>query len=154
MWLKVSQHSLLLHCIKCLLLYALVIIYSDILILWYWNTILQVDSTQYYLIQGKQNVFLIKFQNRWKLLSLYIFILMKTDLITSFCINYECKISLWWDPWEKNQEKYVYWICDWIKTSSGGWIPGGHLSTCIKMLSYQYRDPHVKDKTVIRPSYL
>ena len=24
----------------------------------------------------------------------------------------------------------------------------------IKMLSYQYRDPHVKDKTVSRPSYL
>ena len=24
----------------------------------------------------------------------------------------------------------------------------------IKMSSYQYRDPHVKDKTVLRPSYL
>ena len=24
----------------------------------------------------------------------------------------------------------------------------------IKMLSYQYRDPRVKDKTVLRPSYL
>ena len=24
----------------------------------------------------------------------------------------------------------------------------------IKMSSYQYRDPHVKDKTVSRPSYL
>ena len=31
-------------------------------------------------------------------------------------------------------------------------LPGGSLST--KMLSYQYRDPHVKDKTVSRPSYL
>ena len=30
--------------------------------------------------------------------------------------------------------------------------PGGCLS--IKMASYQYRDPHVKDKTVLRPSYL
>ena len=30
--------------------------------------------------------------------------------------------------------------------------PGGRLN--IKMLSYQYRDPHVKDKTVSRPSYL
>ena len=30
--------------------------------------------------------------------------------------------------------------------------PGGHIS--IKMLSYQYRDPHVKDKKVSRPSYL
>ena len=29
---------------------------------------------------------------------------------------------------------------------------GGRLN--IKMLSYQYRDPHVKDKTVSRPSYL
>ena len=29
---------------------------------------------------------------------------------------------------------------------------GGHLN--IKMSSYQYRDPHVKDKTVSRPSYL
>ena len=31
------------------------------------------------------------------------------------------------------------------------WHPGGHLN--IKMLSYQYRDPHVKDKTVSRPSF-
>ena len=30
--------------------------------------------------------------------------------------------------------------------------PGGRLN--IKMSSYQYRDPHVKDKTVLRPSYL
>ena len=30
--------------------------------------------------------------------------------------------------------------------------PGGRLN--IKMSSYQYRDPHVKDKTVSRPSYL
>ena len=29
---------------------------------------------------------------------------------------------------------------------------GGRLN--MKMLSYQYRDPHVKDKTVLRPSYL
>ena len=29
---------------------------------------------------------------------------------------------------------------------------GGRLN--IKMLSYQYRDPYVKDKTVSRPSYL
>ena len=32
------------------------------------------------------------------------------------------------------------------------WCPGGHLN--IKMSSYKYRDPHVKDKTVLRPSYL
>ena len=31
-------------------------------------------------------------------------------------------------------------------------VSRGHLN--IKMLSYQYRDPHVKDKTVSRPSYL
>ena len=31
-------------------------------------------------------------------------------------------------------------------------LPGGHLN--IKMSSYQYRDPHVKDKTVWRLSYL
>ena len=31
-------------------------------------------------------------------------------------------------------------------------VPGGCLN--IKMSSYQYRDPHVKDKTVLRPSYL
>ena len=30
--------------------------------------------------------------------------------------------------------------------------PGGRLS--IKMPSYQYKDPHVKDKTVLRPFYL
>ena len=30
--------------------------------------------------------------------------------------------------------------------------PGGRLN--IKMLSCQYGDPHVKDKTVSRPSYL
>ena len=30
--------------------------------------------------------------------------------------------------------------------------PGGRLN--IKMLSYQYRDPHIEDKTVSRPSYL
>ena len=30
--------------------------------------------------------------------------------------------------------------------------PGDHLN--IKMSSYKYRDPHVKDKTVSRPSYL
>ena len=30
--------------------------------------------------------------------------------------------------------------------------PGGCLN--IKMSSYQYRNPHVKDKTVLRPSYL
>ena len=30
--------------------------------------------------------------------------------------------------------------------------PGSCLN--IKMLSYQYRDPHVKGKTVLRPSYL
>ena len=30
--------------------------------------------------------------------------------------------------------------------------PGGRLN--IKMSSYQYRDPHVKDKRVSRPSYL
>ena len=30
--------------------------------------------------------------------------------------------------------------------------PGGRLN--IKMSSYQYGDPHVKDKTVVRPSYL
>ena len=30
--------------------------------------------------------------------------------------------------------------------------PGGRLN--IKMSSYQYTDPHVKDKTVSRPSYL
>ena len=30
--------------------------------------------------------------------------------------------------------------------------PGGRLN--VKMSSYQYRDPHVKDKTVSRPSYL
>ena len=29
---------------------------------------------------------------------------------------------------------------------------GGSLS--LKMQSYQYRDPHIKDKTVSRPSYL
>ena len=29
---------------------------------------------------------------------------------------------------------------------------GGHLN--MKMSSYQYRDPHVKDKTVLRLSYL
>ena len=29
---------------------------------------------------------------------------------------------------------------------------GGHLN--IKMSSCQYRDPHVKDKTVSQPSYL
>ena len=32
------------------------------------------------------------------------------------------------------------------------WDSGGQLN--IKMPSYQYRDPHVKDKTVSRPSYL
>ena len=31
-------------------------------------------------------------------------------------------------------------------------ITGGRLN--IKMLSYQYEDPHVKDKMVLRPSYL
>ena len=31
-------------------------------------------------------------------------------------------------------------------------LPGGSLSS--KMLSYQYRDPHVKDKRVSQPSYL
>ena len=31
-------------------------------------------------------------------------------------------------------------------------LVGGRLS--IQMLSYRYRDPHVKDKTVLRPSYL
>ena len=30
--------------------------------------------------------------------------------------------------------------------------PGGCLNK--KMSSYQYSDPHVKDKTVVRPSYL
>ena len=30
---------------------------------------------------------------------------------------------------------------------------GGRLNVK-EMLSYQYRDPHVKDKTVSRPSYL
>ena len=28
--------------------------------------------------------------------------------------------------------------------------PGGHLNTCMKMLSFQYRNPHVKDKTASR----
>ena len=32
--------------------------------------------------------------------------------------------------------------------------PGARLNTFIKMPSYQYRDPHVKDKTVSWPSYL
>ena len=32
------------------------------------------------------------------------------------------------------------------------WEPGGHLN--IKISSYQYRDPHAKDKTVSQPSYL
>ena len=36
-----------------------------------------------------------------------------------------------------------------VGSSDGGWnrIPGGHLN--IKMPSYQYRDSHVKDKTVL-----
>ena len=32
------------------------------------------------------------------------------------------------------------------------WDAGGRLN--IKMSPYQYKDPHVKDKTVSRPSYL
>ena len=32
------------------------------------------------------------------------------------------------------------------------WSSGDHLN--VRILSYQYRDPHVKDKTAFRPSYL
>ena len=49
--------------------------------------------------------------------------------------GYQCHVS-WHHHW--------YWAC---KTISGGILN-------IKMLSYQYRDPHVKDKTVLKPSYL
>ena len=47
-------------------------------------------------------------------------------------------------------KKYVYvepWELRSIMLESGGRLN-------IKMSSYQYRDPHVKDKTVSRPSYL
>ena len=36
--------------------------------------------------------------------------------------------------------------------ADSGWLTGGHLN--IKMPSYQCMGPHVKDKTVLRPSYL
>ena len=77
----------------------------------------------------------------------------------------------------KNHENEVTWASWWFKLPKTGvfvqqfvqsnikenikmlhyWsllkdTPGGRLN--IKMLSYQYRDPHVKDKTVARPSYL
>ena len=42
-------------------------------------------------------------------------------------------------------------IDTFAKLPTEKWRPGNRLS--IKMLSYQYRDPHVKDKTASRPSY-
>ena len=44
------------------------------------------------------------------------------------------------------------WICEVNSKICVYLVPGGRLN--IKMLSYQYRDSHVKDKTVSRPSYL
>ena len=43
---------------------------------------------------------------------------------------------------------YIGQISPWFHKHT----PGGCLN--IKMSSYKYRDPHVKDKTVARPSYL
>ena len=39
----------------------------------------------------------------------------------------------------------------YIETGPAGGGGGGRLN--VTMPSYQYRDPHVKDKTVSRPSY-
>ena len=41
--------------------------------------------------------------------------------------------------------KPIKHLCD--ESDSGGYLN-------IKMLFYQYRDPHIKDKTVSQPSYL
>ena len=53
------------------------------------------------------------------------------------------KTALWpiYDLWKNSNNSKLDWI-----TESGGRLN-------IKMLSYQYRDPHVEDKTVSRPSY-
>ena len=45
--------------------------------------------------------------------------------------------------------------CHAVNMKMGQPLPkqhGGHLN--IKMSTYQYRDPHVKDKTVLQTSYL
>ena len=47
-------------------------------------------------------------------------------------------------PWVKSKWKILWMNCLWGS--------GGRLN--IKMSSYKYRDPHVKDKTVLQPSYL
>ena len=49
-----------------------------------------------------------------------------------------------WDHTKINMESPLKWF---HVVSSGGRLN-------IKMSSYQYMDPHVKDKTVSRPSYL
>ena len=48
----------------------------------------------------------------------------------------------------------IYFAYHWnhLRVSDGSWWPGDRLS--IKMSSYQYKDPHVKDKTVSKHSYL
>ena len=54
--------------------------------------------------------------------------------------------------WAENEFRNIV-ICMCISMLlSVGLLPGGRLN--VKMSFYQYRDPHVKDKTVSRPSYL
>ena len=73
------------------------------------------------------------------------------------------KLALWWisgfseDPTVINMDLYVdsnyhsrYSISIWILDDD----KDSEVCLNIKMLSYQYRDPHVQDKTISRPSYL
>ena len=66
---------------------------------------------------------------------------------------------LWSSPYHAGillTEYFLYYpsqLCFSLQNDKTGLPhPGGHLN--IKMSSYQYTDPHVKDKTVSRPSYL
>ena len=55
--------------------------------------------------------------------------------------------------WRASTHRFHLWV--WWSSNELQWLdrlPGGCLN--IKMLSHQYRDPHVKDRTVSWPSYL
>ena len=62
--------------------------------------------------------------------------------------SYICLMLIFLNDWNI----YSTWVIPWILMSWRRKEPGVRFS--IKMPSYQYRDPHVKDKTVSRLSYL
>ena len=116
----------------------------------------------------------ISLVNVWGLTSFTASVMQKAfpchDIIMCQVPKASCQILRFWTRWLQTPKvpesgakiRHIYWVSkhqSWLNLASQltqakliCLEPGGRLN--IRMLSFQYRDPHVKDNTVFWPSYL